>query len=1208
MDPLSISASIVALGGFAIQTLQFIKGIKDGGEERSQFLAEVKNLSVLLTSVEGYCKVADTDERASWMLTFSNLTDKGGILDETGAALDKLNKILETKKGAHKIIQTLRWPTVDKSEVDSTFQRVSRLNQIMSIVFQQASTSLATATKEDTGAMRGTLDNQNTRAILEWLSTLNMWEKQDQYVRKKQEGTGRWLFACLAFRKWMTSEDSILWSAGIPGAGKTFLAAIVTQHLQEIRRQQNAAVFVLYCSYNEPKTQSVDSLTASLLKQAIQATGKVYKELEELHESHYKQETRPTRSEVLAFFNNTVNRYKKIYIVVDALDELLEEASRLELLEVLRSFQGNVKIMVTSRDLPNIRKHFGPSVGVICCKLCRTKPAQGYYHCRNCPDFNICTECNSLCKGTSVDGHFDSHLMVRQFPCQYIKIKAAEKDLQTYVSLRINQNASLRSMVAKKQGLEGEIIDTVTHRAGEVFLLAKFHMDILQCHHRPLAIVKALNELPSRMDDVYDQAMKQIKDAKETKDEAIAFLKWVVHAHRPLTVQEIEHATATWRAKNTLTLITSLVPTLFARENYFNHVQDESLSDAPTCLGRICLTYLLFDAFSEGPCSGREESELLQERADEFPLLIYASLYWGRYVNDSKDSALHDMALKFLLSEPHRASSTQMLWYAGSRDAAMWEAREKTTALHLASFFGLESIVSQILRSTHDLNAQDSMGMTPLLLASQQGHPAVVASLVQAGATVNTACKGTTALHRAVLYEQVAVVKVLLSCEDLDVNAYDIDLKVMSPLSQAIVSGQCDIVEELLGREDLNLYNDFQILDLAASSGELEIVQVLLRHPRTSADVKAIGSEGALHTAAANGEVEIVKLLLEAGTSPEKRDWDGGTPMLRAIDRGEITMVKLLLDHKVKLGSRDMYNRTLAHGAAINNHPMMLRLLFEKPSALDIDAQGSNNGRTALHDAAEEGFLEVTKVLLDFKARTDIKDDSGLTPKQLAKQSGHTSIYDVLCEAESSHLGTLQRVDTGLSPVMMPIWAAAKFHRTEKILDILRSNQSDPDFNVDDPDPTWGRTALHHAAERGDTPIVNALIAAGADVNALDEQGHTPLWFAVFMGHVSTAETLLDNDADPDAECLVPLAERFGYWKLAVLLIQHEGLMEEEEYAHETFSAAAAYGNTEVVRKLLAKGAETQRKDKDGLIPFQLAKREGHEETANLLLQHTRKG
>ena len=501
-------------------------------------------------------------------------------------------------------------------------------------------------------------------------------------------------------------------------------------------------------------------------------------------------------------------------------------------------------------------------------------------------------------------------------------------------------------------------------------------MDTLSNLHRPSLVMKALEGLPSRIDRTYDQAMQRISDASQFKAEAMNFISWVVYAYRPLSVREIEHATATLAGQRDfeaddvinadvlcswcagLVVIDAGFVKLvhWTAQDYFEDSKRKWFPNAPTSLPRNCLTYLLFDAFLEGPCSGDDESSAIERRGKEFPLLGYASVYWGRHLRDSPGSDLEEIAMEFLLSRPHRATAAQMLWYAAARDAATWEAKYSASSLHLASFFGLESIVSQLLELGHNPNIQDSVGVTPLMYASTQGYCNVVARLLQADAHINEKChRGITSLHRAILHNHARVVEVLLGYKELDVNAIETSLSNLTPFILAINNGLHGIVEQLLTRQDISLVSEDKVAFVwAAFLGQLEVVKVMLRDPRVDINKPDRHDRTALRDASCEGHVEIVKVLLAAGADPEKKDFNGGTPLLRAIDCDRVTVVVVLLRYGVNLHTPDLFGRTLVHGAAINNRYVISRLLLDHSAGIDINAQG-HDGRTALHDTAYEG-------------------------------------------------------------------------------------------------------------------------------------------------------------------------------------------------------------------------------------------------------------
>ncbi|KAL6879037.1 hypothetical protein J3F83DRAFT_275340 [Trichoderma novae-zelandiae] len=102
--------------------------------------------------------------------------------------------------------------------------------------------------------------------------------------------------------------------------------------------------------------------------------------------------------------------------------------------------------------------------------------------------------------------------------------------------------------------------------------------------------------------------------------------------------------------------------------------------------------------------------------------------------------------------------------------------------------------------------------------------------------------------------------------------------------------------------------------------------------------------------------------------------------------------------------------------------------------------------------------------------------------------------------------------------------AAAQGNLT-RLESLIESHKSaDPKYNVDSPDGR-GRTALSHAASKGQVDVVKLLLSQEADVNAQDSKGRTVLWHAS-ESHPSvnrqqrfvTVELLLENKANPNIQ------------------------------------------------------------------------------------------
>lgn len=155
------------------------------------------------------------------------------------------------------------------------------------------------------------------------------------------------------------------------------------------------------------------------------------------------------------------------------------------------------------------------------------------------------------------------------------------------------------------------------------------------------------------------------------------------------------------------------------------------------------------------------------------------------------------------------------------------------------------------------------------------------------------------------------------------------------------------------------------------------------------------------------------------------------------------------------------------------------------------------------------GYVECIKILLEFRARIDLKDEWGLTPLKVAKQNNQLEALEILREEKEKEIGPLERADTGLSIGEVPLWTAAKISKKEVIELAIQTAKTDSEVDLDQLDPTIQRNALHYAADYGHVEIVNMLLEAGVDVNRQDQYGRTPIQLAATAGLVKVTRALL---------------------------------------------------------------------------------------------------
>jgi Cdc6-like AAA superfamily ATPase len=195
--------------------------------------------------------------------------------------------------------------------------------------------------------------------MLDWLTSVDFAAQQSDVISRRQEGTGTWFTDSPKFHSWVHGSNQTLFCPGIPGAGKTMIAAITVDYLWKHVQSKDIGVAYIYYNYKTQVDQTAINLAAAILKQLVQERPSIAEPMANLYNRHADRRTYPSLEEIQSALQIVVSNYSKVYVVVDALDECLKD-HRSQLLVMLRDLQSNrnVSFMATSRFIPEVVQQF----------------------------------------------------------------------------------------------------------------------------------------------------------------------------------------------------------------------------------------------------------------------------------------------------------------------------------------------------------------------------------------------------------------------------------------------------------------------------------------------------------------------------------------------------------------------------------------------------------------------------------------------------------------------------------------------------------------------------------------------------------------------------------------------------------------------------------------------------------------------------------
>ena len=415
-------------------------------------------------------------------------------------------------------------------------------------------------------------------------------------------------------------------------------------------------------------------------------------------------------------------------------------------------------------------------------------------------------------------------------------------------------------------------------------------------------------------------------------------------------------------------------------------------------------------------------------------------------------------------------------------------AADGSTALLYAAFDSNVDMIKTLLAAGADPNVANHFAVTPLLQASRYGDEATMEVLLKGGADIVKAQReGETPLMAAARTGSVPAVKLLLK-HGADPNATE-SLWDETALMWATAERHLDVVDALL-------------IAGADPNRKARVSELTKRSTRT--DFPS-GGFTAVMWAARDGDEPLVRRLVQGGADLKLTNGDGASPMMLAIINDRFDLAAKLLDLGADANDGSLYQAVEMHDAT-------------------TDWRAKDGTRLRADHPNKLTALDLIKVLLDHGADPNKPYEGQMHSASMCcdTHANGTPFFRaaVAADVEALKLMIAKGADLEWSPKKPDVEDPAVMglgpkHAGKRPLMVAMDGGKGVGMAGGPGDIREGAAPpFREVSNRDPLDAMQALIDAGANVNAKTPEGDSTLHIAAFAGKLDVVRLLAKNRAD----------------------------------------------------------------------------------------------